>query len=318
MSEHGSERGLEAVAIVGMSCRFPGAAGVEEFWRNLAEGVESIRRFDRRELEEAGVPRSLLDDPSYVPANPVLDGSDLFDAGFFGFSPRMAEATDPQHRLFLECAWEALERAGYDPAAYRGAIGLFAGVSMNTYLLSRTAHQEQLLGAVGGLQAAIGNRTDHLTTMVAYKLNLRGPAVTVQTTCSTSLVAVHLACQSLLNYQCSMALAGGVRVAVPMISGYLYRPGSILSSDGHCRPFDAGAQGTVTGSGVGLVVLKRLADAVKDGDEIHAVIRGTAINNDGGIKAGYTAPSAEGQAKVIATAQALAGVHPEEVGYVEA
>ncbi|HSF39387.1 MAG TPA: amino acid adenylation domain-containing protein [Thermoanaerobaculia bacterium] len=318
MSEHGADRGLEAVAIVGMSCRFPGAAGIEEFWRNLLEGVESIRLFGRRELAEAGVPRSLLEDPSYVPASGVLDGSDLFDAGFFGFSPRMAEATDPQHRLFLECAWEALERAGYDSAAYRGAIGLFAGVSMNTYLLSRAAHQDQLLGAVGGLQAAIGNRTDHLTTMVAYKLNLRGPAVTVQTTCSTSLVAVHLACQSLLDYQCSMALAGGVRVAVPMTSGYLYGPGGILSPDGHCRPFDAGAQGTIVGSGAGVVVLKRLADALKDGDEIHAVIRGTAVNNDGSVKAGYTAPSAEGQAKVIATAQAVAGVHPEEIGYVEA
>ncbi|HYO16606.1 MAG TPA: type I polyketide synthase, partial [Thermoanaerobaculia bacterium] len=318
MSTRKTDPGLEAVAIVGMSCRFPGATGVEEFWGNLREGVESVRFFDRRELEAAGVSRSLLDDPSYVPAQAVLNGTDLFDAGFFGFTPRVAEATDPQHRLFLECSWEALERAGYDPAGYRGAIGLFAGVSMNTYQLSSAGYRERLLGAVGGQQAAIGNRTDHLTTMVAYKLDLRGPAVTVQTTCSTSLVAVHLACQSLLNYQCHMALAGGVRVMVPQTAGYVYRPGGISSPDGHCRPFDASAQGTLAGSGVGVVVLKRLADAVKDGDEIHAVIRGTAINNDGAAKAGYTAPSVEGQAKVIATAQAVAGVQPDEIGYVEA
>jgi phthiocerol/phenolphthiocerol synthesis type-I polyketide synthase E len=318
MSARKTDPGLEAVAIVGMSCRFPGAASVEDFWCNLREGVESIRRFDRRELEEAGVPRSLLDNPSYVPAQAALEGSDLFDAGFFGFSPRVAEATDPQHRLFLECAWEALERAGYDPVSYRGSIGLYAGVSMNTYLLSRSTYQEQLLGAVGGLQAAIGNRTDHLTLLVAYKLNLRGPAVTVQTTCSTSLVAIHLACQSLLNYQCHMALAGGARVVVPQAAGYVYQPGGIHSPDGHCRPFDARAQGTITGSGVGVVVLKRLVDALKEGDEIHAVIRGTAVNNDGAVKAGYTAPSIEGQAKVIATAQAVAGVHPEEIGYIEA
>ncbi|HYN20667.1 MAG TPA: type I polyketide synthase, partial [Thermoanaerobaculia bacterium] len=308
----------EAIAIVGMSCRFPGAANVEEFWRNLRDGVESVRFFEPRELEEAGIPRSLLDDPSYVPAHAALDGSDLFDAGFFGFAPRVAEATDPQHRLFLECAWESLERAGYDPASHRGAIGLFAGVGLNTYLLSHLLHQESLLRAVGGLQAAIGNRTDHLTLLAAYKLNLRGPTVTVQTTCSTSLVAVHLACQSLLNYQCHMALAGGVCVGGAQKTGYLYRSGGINSPDGHCRPFDARAQGTVGGSGVGVVVLKRLGDALKDGDEIDAVIRGTAINNDGGVKAGYTAPSSEGQAKVIAMAQAVAGVQPEEIGYVEA
>ena len=273
--------------------------------------MESVRFFDRRELAEAGVPTSLLDDPAYVPAQAVLEGSDLFDAGFFGFTPRVAEVTDPQHRIFLECAWEALERAGYDPAGHRGGIGLFAGTSLNTYLLSR-GHQEQLLGAVGEQQAAIGNRTDHLTTLVAYKLDLRGPAVTVQTTCSTSLVAVHLACQSLLTYQCHMALAGGVRVMVPQTAGYLCQTGGINSPDGHCRPFDAGAQGTLTGSGAGIVVLKRLADALKDRDEIHAVIRGSAINNDGAVKAGYTAPGAEGQAKVIAMAHAVAGERFEQ------
>jgi phthiocerol/phenolphthiocerol synthesis type-I polyketide synthase E len=308
----------EGVAIVGMSCRFPGAAGIEELWRNLRDGVESIRFFTPSELEEAGVDPARSRNPAYVPARAVLDRVEEFDASFFGFNPAVATAMDPQQRLFLECAWEALERAGYDSAAYPGAIGVFGGVGINTYLLSRAGNLGSLFGSVGALQTSIGNRNDHLTTMVAYRLNLKGPAVTVQTACSTSLVAVHLACQSLLSYQCQMALAGGVRISVPQQEGYLHQTGDILSPDGHCRPFDAEAQGTVSGSGAGVVLLKRLSDALADGDWIHAVIRGSAINNDGSAKAGYTAPSIEGQAKVIARAQALAGVHPEQVGYVEA
>jgi non-ribosomal peptide synthase protein (TIGR01720 family) len=309
------ESSIDGIAIIGMTGRFPGARNIEQFWQNLRDGVESISVFTEEELEEAGIESALLNAPNYVKAGAVLDDVELFDASFFGFNPREAELTDPQHRFFLECAWEALESAGYDSERYDGAIGVYAGVGMNTYLLNLYTNRE-MMGEVSGVQVAIGNDKDHLPTRVSYKMNLRGPSMAVQTACSTSLVAVHLACQSLLSYQCDMALAGGVSIASQK-SGYLYQEGGIFSPDGHCRAFDAKAQGTVGGSGVGIVVLKRLADALADRDQIQAVIKASAINNDGAVKVGYTAPGIKGQVEVITMAQALAEIEPQSISYIE-
>jgi len=311
------ERGDREVAIVGMTCRFPGAPGIDPLWRNLLDGVESVTFFSDDELIEAGVDPSLLADPRYVRAGSILDEVDRFDAGLFGYSPREAEVMDPQHRIFLECAWEVLERAGYDPSTYPGSIGVFAGSNLSTYLLG--LHSDPgVRSSVNMLQAILGNDRDSLTTAVSYKLNLRGPSVAVQTFCSTSLVAVHMAVQSLRSGECDMALAGGIRVVVPTHQGYLYERGGLAPADGHSRPFDAAADGSVLGNGVGIVAVKRLADALEDGDHIHAVIKGSAINNDGSLKAGYTAPSVEGQAEAVAAAYEDAGVDPSTVGYVEA
>ncbi|UZW58368.1 type I polyketide synthase [Lysobacter enzymogenes] len=308
----------DAVAIVGMAGRFPGARGLDEFWRNLRDGIESIRFFSDEELAAAGIAAHVYADPAYVKARGELADIELFDAGLFGFTPREAEIADPQQRIFLECVWQALEDAGYDPARFRGDIGLFGGASMNLYLINNLLGNRRLIDAMGLLQTAIFNRNDHLTTHTAYKLNLKGPSVTVQTTCSTSLVAVHMACQALTGYHCDMALAGGVAVPVPNRTGYLYQEGGIGSPDGHCRAFDARANGTVSGSGAGVVALKRLSDALADGDSIRAVIRSSAINNDGAEKIGYTAPSVAGQAQAIAMAQAIAGISPERISYIEA
>ena len=307
-----------SIAIVGMAGRFPGARDVECFWENLAAGVESITFFSEQELRAAGVEAELLADPAYVRARSVVDGAEMFDAAFFGVSPREAEVIDPQQRLLLECAWEVLEHAGYDPRRFPGPIGVFAGASLNTYLLSNLQHNPEVMKAVGLFQTMVGSCGDFLATRISYKLGLRGPSLTVQTACSTSLVAIHLAVQSLLNGECDMALAGGVRLLVPRKGGHLYQSGGIFSRDGHCRAFDAAATGTTEGEGCGLVVLKRLADAVADGDHVHAVILGSAINNDGSAKMGYTVPSVEGQAEVIALAQALAGIHPGTIGLIEA
>ncbi len=306
------------IAIVGLAGRFPGAAGVAELWDNLCGGVESIRVFGDEELARRGVPRRLREDPRYVPAQGMLEGSELFDAAFFGYSPREAEVLDPQQRLFLETAWEALEEAGYDPWSYPGRIAVFGGVSANEYLLRNLLTNPRVLEAAGGGQAMLGSDKDFLATRVSYKLNLGGPSLTVQTACSTSLVATHLACEALRAGRCEMALAGGASVGQPQGVGYLAVEGGILSPDGHCRAFDARARGTVGGNGVGVVVLKPLAAAVADGDHVYAVVRGTAINNDGAAKVGYTAPSVEGQARAIADAFADAGVSPDEIGYVEA
>ena len=308
----------DGIAIIGMAGRFPGSRTIEAFWRNLCGGAESIRVLTDEELVASGVDPALLRDPNYVKARGVLDDIESFDAGFFGFTPREAEIMDPQHRVFLECAWEALERAGYAAEGGRGRAGVFAGAGMNGYLLSNLAPRSDLVDAVGAYQLRLGSEKDFLTTRVSYKLNLRGPSLDVQTACSTSLVAVCLACQSLLTYQCDLALAGGVSISVPQRVGYLYQEGGIHSPDGHCRAFDARAQGLVGGSGAGVVVLKRLADALADGDHIHAVIRGFATNNDGDGKVGFTAPSVGGQAEVIAEAQAMAGFEPDSLSYVEA
>ncbi|MDP2320783.1 MAG: SDR family NAD(P)-dependent oxidoreductase [Acidobacteriota bacterium] len=308
----------EPIAIVGMACRFPGAADPAAFWRNLAVGVESIRFFSEAELRAAGVGPEVSRQPGYVPAHGWLDGVDRFDADFFGISPREAETLDPQHRLFLECAWEAIEHAGHNPDTVGERFGVVASAGLNTYLLANILPRKDVATAANFYALFIGNDKDFLPTRVSYKLNLRGPSLSVNTACSSSLVAVHVACQMLWSYQCDGALAGGVSLQVPQVRGYQYQPGAIASADGHCRAFDAAAGGTVTGSGVGAVVLKRLSDAVAAGDTVHAVIRGTAINNDGALKAGYTAPGVEGQAAVIAEAMALAGVTPESISYVEA
>ncbi len=316
MSELSYEELEGSIAIIGMAGRFPRARNLQEFWRNLRDGVESVEFFSDEELESFGVKPALLKNPNYVKAGTVLEGPEMFDAAFFNFSPREADVMDPQQRFFLECAWEALESAGYDPKRYPGSVGVFAGARMSSYLVNIYTHPE-LVSLVGSLRIMLANDKDHLPTWVSYKLNLKGPSVNVQTACSTSLVATHLACQSLLNYQCDMALAGGVSVGGPVQSGYLYEEGGILSPDGHCRAFDAKARGTVGGGGVGIVVLKRLAEALAEGDEIHAVIRGSAINNDGSMKIGYTAPSVKGQAEVIAMAQAVAGTDAETISYIE-
>ncbi|WOB44554.1 SDR family NAD(P)-dependent oxidoreductase [Thermoleptolyngbya oregonensis NK1-22] len=320
------------IAVIGLACRFPGAASPAEFWQNLQNGVESITFFSDEEILATGIDPDLVRHPNYVKASPILDDVEQFDADFFGYSPREAELLDPQQRLMLECAWEALEDAGYDPFAYAadgGAIALYAGASMNSYLLNhvypnrhRLDANDSLdvvtLSAMGGFQMAIANDKDYLTTRVSYKLNLTGPSVNVQTACSTSLVAVHLACQSLLRGECDLAMAGGVSVETPQRAGHLYQDGMILSPDGHCRAFDVQARGTIFGSGAGVVVLKRLQEAIADGDQIYAVVKGSAIGNDGSQKAGYLAPRADGQAAVIRECLAVAGVDPDSITYVEA
>ncbi len=311
-----SERN-EPIAIIGMQGRFPGANDPETLWRNLADGVESITPLSREEMRAAGVPDHITSLPGYVNAAPLLDDVDMFDAAFFGFSARDAALTDPQHRVFLETAWEALEDAGYDPARYEGRIGVFGGCELSSYLYQLSQNPDAL-GYIDGMQIMVTNDKDHLCTQVSYRLNLRGPSVVVQTTCSTSLVAVGMACENLRGGRCDMALAGGVTVRVPPRGGYFYVAGSILSPDGHCRPFDAKAQGTIVGSGVGLVVLKRLDDALADGDNVRAVIRAVGINNDGNDKAGYTAPGVRGQAEAVAAAYEAAGVSPDTIGYIEA
>jgi len=307
----------EIIAVIGMQGRFPGAPDVGEFWTSLKNGVESISTFSEAELQAAGIDPAYLNVPGYVNRGCVLEDIDLFDAGFFGYSARDAETMDPQQRIFLECAWESLEQAGYDPERYPGMIGVFAGCDQSSYLYQIYANVDLSAYGYGGMMA-IGNDKDYLTTQVSYKLNLRGPSLTIQTSCSTSLVAVCMACQSLRHGYCDMALAGGVAISVPQKKGYWYQQGGIQSPDGHCRPFDANGQGTVVGNGVGIVVLKRLSDALADGDNVLALIKGLALNNDGAGKVGYTAPSIEGQSQVIKMAQRMAGVEPDTIGYIEA
>jgi len=305
------------IAIVGMAGRFPNAPDLDAFWRNLRDGFDSVVSLTDEELLAAGVAPALLTNPNYVKSGAFLDDVDLFDNDFFGFTPRDAALIDPQQRVFLECAWEAVESAGYDPSRYRGAIGVFAGVTLSSYLITLYSNRS-LLSTTSNFQLMIGNDKDYLPTRVSYKLDLRGPSVTVQTACSTSLVAVHMACQSLLSGESHMALAGAASIPIPQRRGYLYQEGSIMSPDGRCRAFDAEARGTIGGTGVGIVLLKRLVNALNDGDMVHAVIKGSAINNDGAAKVGYTAPSVKGQAHVISEALAMADVEPETVTYVEA
>ncbi|CCE09372.1 Amino acid adenylation domain protein [Bradyrhizobium sp. STM 3843] len=317
--------GLEegGIAIVGMAGRFPGAQSVAEFWRNQLDGIEAISQFRVDELEITNK-QAVGNDPRYVKARSILEDVDLFDAEFFGIYPREAELMDPQQRLFLECCWQALEDAGCVPQTYPGLIGVYAGTSMSSYFLTRLCTEPGFIEKfAAGYQVSnyvemMGNSPDFLATRVSYKFNLRGPSVTMLSACSTSLVAITQACQSLLTYQSDMALAGGTSITLPQKRGSVYQDGGMVSRDGHCRAFDADAQGTVFGSGVGVVVLKRLEDALQDGDQIYAVIRGYAVNNDGSSKVGYTAPSVEGQANVIAMAHQAADIDPATIGYIEA
>ncbi len=319
-----ADPGQEGIAIVGMSGRFPGASSVDEFWSNIKNGVESITRFEEAELDLLPDYDSPDATAVYVPAKGVVENVDMFDAGYFGYYPREAAIMDPQHRVFLECCVEALETAGYDPTGYAGAIGVYAGCYMDTYLVcnicSNPSNLKHLIEStqIGSLETELGNDKDYLATHVSFKLDLRGPAVTLQTACSTSLVAVCHACHSLLSYQSDIVLAGGVTLTFPLKKGYFYKEGGMLSPDGHCRPFDADAQGTVFGNGAGVVVLKRESDALTDGDTIYAVIRGTAVNNDGARKMSYTAPAVDGQAEVISTALGVAGFDARSIDYVEA
>ena len=304
------------IAIIGMAGRFPKAADVDKLWTNLCDGVEGLTRFAEAELLDAGVDPSLLADPDYVPVGGALAGADLFAASFFGYTARESLLMDPQQRHLLECSWEALENAGYGkPPA---ATGVFAGVSVSTYLLNRLVHRPDLLDGFADIETTLGTDKDFAASRVAYKLDLTGPAVVVQSACSSSLVAVHLACRALAADDCELALAGGASIDVPQRGGYLYKPEGIYSSDGHCRPFDHRADGMVGGSGAAVVVLKCLDRALRDRDTIHAVILGSAVNNDGANKVGYSAPSVAAQAEVITQAQAAAGIDPESVGYVEA
>jgi acyl transferase domain-containing protein len=302
------------IAIIGMSGRFPGARNIPALWENLVSGAESVVTLSAADLRGAGVPESLLDDPHYVPRKGVTEGVDLFDAAFFSYSPREAEAIDPQQRIMLECAWSALEDAGYDPHRCPPATGVFAGCNMNTYLLFNLAHSEAALDNVHAL--GIASEKDFLATRVSHKLNLRGPSLSVQCACSTSLVCVHLACQSLLSGESEMALAGGVSVTFPQ-AGYFYEEGGVFSPDGHCRAFDQNAAGTLSGDGVAVVVLKRYQDAVRDRDHIYARIVGSAINNDGSQKASFAAPTVNGQMQVISEALGVARLEPKDIGYVE-
>ncbi len=302
------------IAIIGMSCRFPGAKNVTEFWGNLLKGIESIKRLTDREILDSGVDPSYLNNPSYVKASPVLDQPGMFDASFFGFTSNEALTMDPQQRILLTCAYEALENAGHDPDKFQGRIGVYTGSAMNTYLLNTHLNEKFINEYIPTL---IGNDKDFLSTKISYKLNLKGPSLNVQTACSTSLVAVHLACQSLLTEECDMAITGAISVKVPHDAGYIYDGGGIVSPEGHVRSFDSKANGTVFGSGAGIIVLRRLNDAIKDRDNILAVIKGSAINNDGGEKAGYTAPGIKSQADVVIEAISNAGINPERISYIE-
>ncbi|TVP74821.1 MAG: polyketide synthase, partial [Gemmatimonadales bacterium] len=280
------------IAVVGMACRVPGASDPTRFWENLLDGVESIEDLDREELRKGGEDPSLLEHPDYVARGAALSGMAMWDHGFFGMSPKEAAAMDPQHRHFLELSWEALESAGHSAGTFGGRVGVFAGCGANTYMMFNLLADPDLLREQGFfLLRHIGNDKDFLATRVSYHLDLRGPGVNIQTACSTSLAAIHIATQSLLSHECDMALAGGVTITHPHRRGYLHREGEILSPDGHCRAFDVRAGGTVLGDGAGAVVLRRLSDALEDGDTVHAVIRGTAMNNDGSAKVGYLAPS---------------------------
>ncbi len=310
--------GEQDIAVVGLAVRLPDAPTLGDFWRNLVRGHESVRTFTDAELLAEGVPPQLLRDPRYVKAGVVLEGMDQFDPEFFGFSPKEAAIMDPQHRHFLECVWEALEDSTHVPGRFPGPIGVFAGCGMGSYFTFNVLRNRKLLDEVGlFLLRHTGNDKDFLATRVSYCLDLRGPSINIQTACSTSLVAIHYAAQSLLSGECDMAVAGGVTFEIPHRRGYVYHEGEVLSPDGHCRAFDHRSRGTVFGSGATVVVLRRLADALQDGDHVYAVVKGSSVNNDGARKVGYLAPSVDGQAAAMAEAMALAGVDPDDISYVE-
>ena len=308
----------QGIAVIGMAGRFPGARNVDQYWQNLCDGVESITELSDEELLAHGVPPELVADPSYVKSRGVLDNIDRFDAGFFGYSPTEATYMDPQQRVFLECAWEAVESAGYDPPRYAGRVGVYAGAKLNAYLYFNLHANYEDVWTIENFMPFVGNQVEYLTSRVAYKLGLEGPAVAVQSACSTSLVAIHMASQALLAGEVDMALAGGVCINLPQECGYRCQVGSMLAPQRHCRAFDAAADGTKPGNGAGVVLLKRLDEALRDGDQVLGVILGTAANNDGSRKAGYTAPSPDGQAEAVARALRAADVDPASITYVEA
>ncbi|HWM06412.1 MAG TPA: type I polyketide synthase, partial [Actinophytocola sp.] len=312
-----TDDGAEPIAIVGVSLRVPGADSVESFWRNLVDGVESRTVFDRAEQAARGVPDTVLDDPAFVPVSRVLDGLESFDPVLFGMTAQEADLADPQQRLFLEHAHAALLDASCDPARYPGEVGVYVGTNADLYQWLNVRRDPRTVAAAGELRIGLGNKPDYLASTVSYRLNLRGPSMAVHTACSSSLVAVHLAAEALRAGECDAALAGGVCVELPHRVGYVADEG-YTSADGHCRPFDAAADGTVYGSGVGVVVLKRLTDALADGDTVRALVVGNAVNNDGASKIGFTAPSIGGQVEVAVQALAMAGIDPRSVGYVEA
>jgi acyl transferase domain-containing protein len=308
------ESSSTGVAVVGIACRFPGAANHRDFWKNLCAGVESISSLSDEDLLSAGVPAELMRNPSYVKAASLLPDIDKFDAAFFEYSPQEARLMDPQQRLLLEVAWETFEDAGVPIGSLAKPIGVFAGLGgvVSSYLVDRLPFSAELPGYTGTL-THLGNDKDFPSTRISYKLNLTGPSVNVQTACSTSLVAVHLACQAILAGECDMALVGAATVRVPQRIGYTSVNGGILSPDGHCRAFDADAQGTIFGSGIGAILLKELVAAVADGDHVYAVIRGSAINNDGAEKVSYTASSAAGQARAMVEAMEIADLSPDKI-----
>ncbi|HEY6348108.1 MAG TPA: beta-ketoacyl synthase N-terminal-like domain-containing protein [Candidatus Angelobacter sp.] len=316
MAEFPPADSVEKIAVVGMACRYAEAWNIEQFWQNLKEGRECVRFLTDHELLEAGVSSEVFSRPDYVKAAAVCPGTFLFDASFFGYTPREAELLDPQHRVLLECAWEALEHAGYDAVAYPGRIGLFAGSGSTQYLFELLCNPG-IHDLVDAFTLFICGEKDFLATRIGYKMNLRGPCVTVQTACSTSLVGIVMACQSLLNYQSDIALAGGVTLSTSQVGGYLYQEGGIRSPDGHTRTFDADARGSCAGTGAGVVVLKRLEDALAEGDTIHAVLLGEGIANDGAARVGFAAPGVNGQFAAISDAIAMAGIDPETIGFVE-
>ncbi len=306
------------IAIVGLAGRFPHAKNIDEFWKNLSAGIDSITYFSEQELKSSGVSETLINNPNYVKAGMLLEDIGMFDAPFFGFSPREAQLMDPQHRLLLEVCWEALENAGYDSERSSSRIGVFTGADLSRYLINNICPRRDFIDSLHLTDTvSLSNNGDFLPTQISYKLNLKGPSINVQTACSTSLVTVHLACQSLLNYESDMALAGGVAITLLEKEGYLYQEAGIFSSDGHCRAFDAKAQGTVAGSGAAIIVLKRFSDALSDNDTIYGVIKASAVNNDGATKAGFTAPSVEGQSKVIIEALTVADTPAETISYIE-
>lgn len=325
VTDDSTEEIADGIAIIGMSGRFPSAPDLSAFWENIKNGVNCIVPISDEEIELSQEDRAIAENnPNYVKKAASVADSDRFDAKFFGIYPKEAEVMDPQHRLFLECSWHAIEDAGYDPDQYDGAIGVYAGCYMNTYLLSSIESNPAFMASIaksfhgGSLNTELGNDKDYLATRVSFKLNLRGPSITLQTACSTSLVAIAQACQSLMSYQCDMALAGASTLKFPQNRGYLYVDGGMVSPDGLCKTFDARANGTIFGNGVGVVLLKRLEDALADGDSIYAVVRGWGLNNDGASKVGYTAPSVDGQMEAIALAQAVADIDPATIGYIEA
>ena len=325
MIDPSTQEELQGIAIVGMAGRFPGATDLDTFWDKLKNGVSSIVELSDDELNVPAADREkILNNPHFVRRAASVADADKFDAAFFGIYPKEAHVMDPQQRLFLECCWDAFENSGYEPTTYPGSVGVFAGCYMNTYLLNSLEDHPAFIGALadsfhgGELKNELGNDKDYMATRVAFKLNLRGPSMTIQTACSSSLVAVTQACMNLANYQCDMALAGGATIRFPQNRGYLYEPDGMVSPVGKCCTFDAGAAGTIFGDGIAVVLLKRLEDAIADGDSIYAVIKGWGINNDGASKVGYTAPSVDGQTEAIALAQAIAGVDPRTITYVEA